>query len=306
MTYYDHLGNQFHCYAAQPSGKFFPSRPVSIISGTYVAKSPADANRDVHLPFSETVFQHFSLPGIWSLLNQLEHDLLNGLASLHKYFVILSHSKTHDDGTAGPLISTEVEYAIGNHRSFYDLIDRVVMKVNASYHPHPQELADSFEKLTQKDHDYLSDRLKLPLPIVDFYKSRENLFLLLRGIRNNIFHHGHSPDTIFVGDDGFAVAVDDRFSGRLQTLNLWPDHLLKPNRLGSILAVLELVVRDMSDTMQNLGKALIDSFASLPSAVADGYKVYLRSPLSRHLHMLAIYREKHWFDPAEILGDFLT
>lgn len=306
MTYYDHLKDRFHCYTAQPDGRLFQLCPVSMVSGMYVAKSPADADHDIHLPFSETVFQHFSLSGIWSLLNQLEHDMLNGLASLHKYFVILLHSKTHDDGTAGPLISTEVEYAIGNHRSFYDLINRVVMEINASYHPHPQKLADSFERLVQKDHSYLSDRLKLPLPVVDFYKSRANLFLVLCDIRDNIFHHGHSPGTIFIGDDGFAIAVDDRFSGRLQPLNLWPDHLLKPNRLGSILAVLEAVVRDMFDAVKNLGKALTDSFAPLPPAVADSYRVYLRSPLSKHFHMLTMYREKHWFDPGEILDDFLS
>jgi len=304
MAYYDDAEGQFHCYAGQPGGKLFPVRPVTMVSGTYVAKSPADSDRDVHLPFSETVFQHFSLSNVWSLLDRLEHDLQNGLASLHKYFVVLRHAQATDDGTAGSLVSTEVEYAIGNHRSFYDLIQRAVMAINSSYHPHPQQLKDSFAKLAQKDTDYLQNQLQLPPPIAQFYKSRADLFLLLRDVRDNIVHHGHSPDFIFVGEDGFAVAIAETFNRRLEALNLWPDDLLKPNLLGSVLAVLELIVRDMFETMDNLGVALIDSFATLPPAVADGCHVYFRSPLARHFHLLPLYRDKHWFDPDEILDQF--
>ena len=304
MAYYDDAEDQFHCYAKQPTGEFFALRPLTMVSGTYVAKSAADPACDVHLPFSETVFQHFSLPNLWSLLDQLEHDLQNGLSSLHKYFVILRHAQATDDGTAGSLISTEVEYTIANHRSFYDLIQRVVMAINSSYHLQPRQLKDSFAKLAQRDTDYLCNELQLPPPIAQFYKSRADLFLLLRDIRDNVFHHGHSLGTIHVGEDGFAMAIADRFNRRLQGLNLWPDDLLKPNRIGSVLAVVALIVRDMFDTMENLGTALIDSFATLPPAVADGCHVYLRSPLARHFHFLPMYEQKHWFNSDEILNQF--
>ncbi len=305
MAYYDDVEEQFECYAGQPGGKFLPLRPRTMIWGRYVAKSPADSARDVHLPFSETAFQHFSLPNMWSLVDQLDHDLENALSSLHKYFVILRHAQATDDGTAGSLISTEVEYAIGNHRSFYDVIQRVVMAINSTYHAHPCRLKDSFAKLAQKETEYLCSRLQLPAPIARFYKSRAALFLLLRDIRDDIFHHGHSPGTVFVFEDGLAVRVADRFNRRLKGLELWPEHLLKPNAIGAVLAVLELIVRDMLDTMQNLGTALIDSFEELPLAVAEEYHVYLRSPLARHFHLLPMYKQKHWFNPDDILTQFL-
>lgn len=303
ITHYDNIEDQFICYSAQPNGKLLLLRPISMVVGMYVAKLPADATRDYHLPFAEIVFQHFSLPNIWSLVEQLHHDLLNGVATIHKYFVILSHAKTVDSSLASSLISTELEYAIGNHRAFYDLLHKVVMAVNSTYHPHTQQLKDSFAKLVEKESDYLRNNLKLPDPIVQFYKTREDVFLLLRGIRDNIYHHGHTPDFIFTMDDGFAIALSDRFSGRLHRLNLWPDHLLKTNHLGSVLAALEFVVRDMCDAMVQLGQSLINSFVNLPAAVADGYRLYLRSPLGKHLYMLDEYRAKHWFDPDEILRE---
>jgi hypothetical protein len=304
MPYYDNIEKQFSCYVIDNDNKLLPFRPAGMVSGSYVARELADIDHDIHLPLSETIFQHFSLPNVWSLLIQLERDLQNALSSLHKYFVILRYAQESNDHTAGSLISTEVEYAIGNHRSFYDLIQRVVMAINSKYHQAPNELTDSFAKLAQKDTDHLCNQLKLPTPVAAFYRSRADAFLLLRDIRDKIFHHGHSPDTVFIVDDGFAVAVADLFQSRFKKLELWPDNLLKSHGLGSVLAVFAFIVCDLLDTMSSLDIALKDSFQTLPTAVAEGFHVYLRSPLGRHFHLLPQYRNLHWFRPDEILGQF--
>lgn len=304
MSFYDTDEKQFHAYAHQPDGTFFSIRPVDMAAGTYVARSPADKTRDVHLPLAEMVFQHFSLAPICALLTKIEHDLQNALSSIHKYFVLLEHSKRSGDDTGTSLISTEIEYAIGNHRSFYDLIHRMVMAINATYHPNPCQLKDSFAKLAQKDHSYLCTELLLPPALADFYISRARLFLLLREARDNIFHHGHTPNTIYAGDDGFSVMITEGFGKRFEGLNLWPEELLKPNRLGSVLAIVERIVHDMFDTMTVLCDALANSFDQLPAAVADGHHVYLRSPLVQHCHLLDGYRREHWFNPKDVLARF--
>ena len=306
MPFYDVEQKQFHAYAQQQDGSFFAVRPRDLISGSYVSRTLADSTRDLHLPLSELVFQHFSTGGILPLLEQIENDLLNGLSSVHKYFILLEQAQRRDDGTAGSLISTEIEYAIGNHRSFYDLINRLVIQINSTHHPTPKQLKDSFAKLAQKDLDYLCTELSLPEPIAQFYVSRAEIFLLLRDLRDNIFHHGHSPNTIFIGNDGFSIRVHDRFGSKFHSLNLWPDELQKPNQLGSVLAILERIVFDIFDTMSVLANSVSSSFTELPAPVADRHSVFLRSNLVRHYHMFDRYRRGHWFDPTEILDMFVS
>jgi hypothetical protein len=228
---------------------------------------------------------------------------MNGLASLHKYFVLLLYANEFKNLTYRLTVTTEVEYAFANHRAFYDRLHHMICTVHEIYLPEASKLSKkSFETAVNKSEEELRDKFLLPQPIIEFYKTRMDTFLLLREIRNNIYHHGHSPDSTLLFPDGFAVKVDDRFAKRLGDLSLWPDRLLKPNRLGSVLAILEYLVRDMFDATNTLGDSLISSFRRLPQPIASGYRLFLRSSLSKHLTLLDRYRQEHWFDPREILG----
>ncbi len=167
--------------------------------------------------------------------------------------------------------------------------------------PGAPTLPDSFRKIAGKSPKHLETVYRFPSPIVQFYKSREELFLRLRSIRDNVFHHGHSPGVLFEFDDGFATAIDDHFAKQLDAFNLWPEDRLKPNRLGSVLPIFSFLVKDMFDAMNHLGDTLLECVPDLPAALADGYQVFLRSSVSRHLLSLDRYQSEQWFDPKEIL-----
>lgn len=300
--YYDCEMQQFYTYMLIPDGTIVAIPALDMLEGTYIARAPANERLDCRLPLLETTINYFSFGDMLSVLRDAEQDLINGLASLHKYFVLLHHVNGHKDHSGNLLISTEVEYAFGNHRSFYDLLHKMISIIRRFYQEKAPELPDSFAKIATKDAQELVEKYALPEPLIDFYKNRENVFLQLRDIRDNIFHHGHSPDSSFTFPDGFAVRVEDRLAKRLANLNLWPEDLLRENRLGSILAILAFLVNDMFDAMDGLQASLLAYVAVLPPPTISGNKVFLRSAVSSHLASLGVYRQKHWFYPKEILN----
>jgi hypothetical protein len=302
LGYYDSDAVQFYAYSSLPDGRILVLPAVELQEGTYIAKAAAKPELDYHLFFSEKIIQHFSFNDIAFTLNAIERDLLNGLASIHEYFVLLNYSNQYKDHADYLMVRTSVEYAFGNHRAFYDLLHEVICKIHRKYQKRVPSMKDSFEYFATKSVADLREKFLFPEPIINFYKSRVEIFLKLRQIRNNIYHHGHSPDMSFKFPDGFAFRVDDRFATELGDLNLWPDELLKPNRLGSVLAILEYLERDMLDAALNLGNSLLLCFTMPPQPIAPDYKIFLRSVVSKHLVSLDKYRQTHWFDPQKILG----
>ncbi len=300
--YYDVDAKRFYAYSPRPGGMILVLQPTDYIHGTYLAQAPANKDRDCRLPFSETIIQHFSFSDAFQALTDAEKDLINGLGSLHKYFVLLDHANENRDFSAGLTMSTEVEYAFGNHRSFFDRLQRIISIVRKQYRPNSAELPDSFGRIEGKTDEELATNYRLPGPLICFYRGRKDVFLRLRHIRDNIFHHGHSPDTIFRLRNGFAIAIDDRLGRELGHFNLWPDTLLKANRLGSVLAIFAFLIRDMFDAMNHLGDTFLACFHDPPAPIASGYQVFLRSSLSKHLASLDKYQQQHWFDPEVVLG----
>jgi len=207
---------------------------------------------------------------------------------------------TYDDGTEIGLMTSEIEYAFANHRSFYDLLNRAVKEV-LRHTTGAKELPDSFRKVAQQEAKQLVEKFGFPDPLVDFYKSKERLFMMLRGIRDNILHHGKTPDFVYHFSDGFGLSIDRHLLATLKPLGLWPDKLLKENRIGSLLVVLNFLARDMFDTMNVLAQRLKLCFEKLPAPVAEGYSTYLRSRLTPHLIRSDEYAARHWIKPEEIL-----
>jgi hypothetical protein len=299
--YYDADSQQFYGSHPMPDGRI-AVLPIGLVEGHYVAKCCANPESDRDLPFSTVVVQHFSYMDIWVVLRDVQNDLTNGLASLHKYFVILLYANEHDDDSYGPMVMAELEYAFMNHRAFYDRLHEIIRRIHDRYWGKGSNLPDSFARTANKSEQDLLKTHCLPPPLVDFYKGREGVFLKLKCVRDNIAHRGHSPDYAFLFPDGIAVSVDDRLAQELGDLGLWPEPLLKPNRLGSALAILAFVAGDMFDVMGDLGSRLLACFPDPPKPIARGYDVFLRSTVSKHLVSLDEYKRKHWFDPREVLG----
>lgn len=299
-TYYDEIEKRFKSYSPQPDGRMFVLHPVSLIEGSYLATNPENPKTDFRLILTEAIIQHFSFPGLLRQVEFIERDLLNALASIHKYFILLAHFSTDDALVYRLLVSTEIEYLIANHRAFYDRLQEVIRGLRAQLHANPQPMPVSFARVVGKSDDELLHRYGLPEQLVQFYRSQENSFLAIREVRNNVFHHGHSPELIYLFPDGFAIGFGDRVTDRLRSLDLWPDDLLRPNGLGSLLPLFAFIVNDMLEAMRVLARVFADVFSTAP-ALAEGYRNFLRTELRMHLSSLERYLQTQWIHPDEVL-----
>lgn len=304
LGFYDNDRGQFCAYSLQPGNRVLVLPDTLLREGTYISKEAAQPEVDYRLLMTEELIQHFSYEEILKVYRAIEEDIINGLTTLHQYFVLLYFSNANNDLSDHLMIKILVEYAFGNHRAFYDLLNDLICVIHKMFEKRAPNLSNknSFEKFTTMEASDLEGKYFFPQPIVEFYKNREDKFLKLRYVRNNIYHHGHSPDHSFKFDDGFAFRVDDRFAAKLGDLQIWPENLLKPNRLGSVLAILECLVSDMLNAADQLAVTLPICFQTEIQQIAPGYQIFLRSSVGKHIKCLEEYRQKHWFDPAKILG----
>ena len=228
-------------------------------------------------------------------------DLINCLGYIEKYFILLHHVKQFKGTNANALLQVELEGIFGLHRSYYDLLQMVINEVFCRNLSQKVTLPDSFHKLVQKEPDELENKYCLPSPLIQFYQKKKSLFLACLQIRDNIFHHGHSFDSIFAFDDGFAVDVNEKPWITLKPIiNLWPEEKLRNKRLGSILVVFAMLAEDMFKTMTYLGDAILASFQKPPIICFDD-NVYLRTHFARHLHRLSKYERDQWISPVQVL-----
>jgi hypothetical protein len=305
LPFFDSDAQKFYTYIKKTDGKILviPCDPMESI---YISKNQ-DRETDSRLPLYEIIIQSFSFKEVFSALLDAGQDLMNGLASLHKYFVLLDYAYTSKDLSYSRMIQTEIEYAFINHRAFYDCLNKIVHEVHKRYKADASKLPNSFARIVEgKSENELEHKHLLPRPLINYYKTRKDVFLKMRNIRGKIIHSGKSLDFVFMAHDGFMIRVDEYFVKYLGDMHLWPDNLLKPNRMGSILAILEFLTRDIFDAMEQLGKAFINSFPNPPQPIATGYHVFLRSPISKHLANLNEYRQRHWFDPKKVLEDTIA
>jgi hypothetical protein len=116
--------------------------------------------------------------------------------------------------------------------------------------------------------------------VADFYAVKKDRFMLLRAARDAIVHGGKSPGFIFKLPRGFGINGDSPVGRELKRGNLWAD--LKPNEndLGSCLALVALLAKDLFDVLADVTGALTESINNLPVETAPGYRVFVRSQLS--------------------------
>ncbi len=300
-AFYDVEAKQWYAYPQQGPNKFLQLKPLDFKEGVYISKTACDIQTDIYFHLTDLSAQYFSFPGVLNVIHDLEDDFLNAIASVEKYFILLAYCNTDKSNFPIQIITTELEYAFGNHRSFYDGIQKIISIIYKTCHPKKPQFPDTFRKLATKPKDELRDKYYLSQPLIEFYKTREQTFMSLREIRDNIFHNGLSPDFTFSFQDGFAIRVGGNLGKSLEQMNLWPNNLQKPNSLGSMLAIFEFLIRDMSDAMANLGHSIISSFQQPPAPIYAGFKFFLRSSLVKHLNKLDEYRNGHWFSPDDIL-----
>ena len=305
QTYYDHQQKRWRIWVIL-DGKLQELDVTDLYHGTYVSNEPVSPDRDYRMPFAETVLKHFCTPKIAAGMHQASQDLINCLGYLEKYFILLQHAKAYTRTNAMALLQVELEGIFGVHRSYYDLLQGVVNEVYRHYSQAKITLPKkfgSFHVVVQKEPDELRDKYHFPPALVQFYQAKKELFLACRQIRDNIFHHGHSLNSVFRFDDGFAVPTDEKpWTTLASVVNLWPAHKIRNNRLGCVLVVYALLAEDMYKTMEWLGDSMLASFQKPPKPCFDG-NVYLRTHFAQHLHRLDEYEREQWITPESALPE---
>lgn len=171
-------GHAFYAYHAlvDEPGELLELRDVGLLWGEYLAERPADAALDLPSPLGTAVYRHYSAQGVIRAYVDLAHDLDGILAPIRTLLVLAERENRERDPSSSWQVGHLIEGAIGLHRSAYDLMHRVVMRVNALTDASAPRLKDSFSKLALKDRAHLVGPLALPGPVADFYLCRAEVF----------------------------------------------------------------------------------------------------------------------------------
>ena len=295
-----HDGEKWHYYVPH-QGKIVDMKIVEMGSGTYLAAAPA-LPTDVALPLLTFLFQRNPITEAFNAFNLLYSDLQNSFSSLYKQFVLFRHFASEPDGPYGEVISTELEYAFFNHRSAYDLLHRFMSDFLRQHKISKNEIPDSFRKVVQKTGDQRKAAYGFPDRVNAFYDTRKDRFMVLRSVRDSLVHGGKRPGIIFKLPDGFAINGDSVVGKALKEGGVWP--LLKPNAqdLGSCLALLAFLAKDLSEVINEFAPTLTESLSDLPVETAPGLQIFGRSPakLAAQRDAIPSYLENPWRMSVEV------
>lgn len=276
-------------------------QPISLVEGSYVAETSACPETDLPLPLSECVLQHLSFPGVGQIARTIEQDFLNSLSSIHKCFLITDHFTRKGTWQSKVLINTEMEYAFGNFRSFYDRLHELVRVIHRRLAT--VELPGSFDDLSKiASTNDPRNKYALKQSLVEFYAKRTKVFSHTKNIRDSIYHQGQSPEAPFHFQDGLAISGSSRLFAKLEPLGIWSPGTKRNESLYPILAIFAFLSQDMVNSMEELSERILALFDPPPTAVAPGYHVFLRTTLAMHYRNLSRYQKQPWISPEEILG----
>lgn len=305
--YYDNEEDGWYTYF-HIEGTRYAALYVRDVGGTYVAWHPKDQETDLRLPFSEAIQKHFSFPDVTRYLPELERDVTNSLASIYKYFVLLDHAARTDNVSAkfatSQVAASEIEYAFANHRSAYDLINRVMTALYKRHDKNPATLPDSFRRIAQQTHEELREKYHLPDAMIKFYKRNEEPFMTLRKIRDNILHHGKSVQNVFCSRTGFEISAESDLVKAVDNLQLWEGK--GQEAPISLLPLIAFLASDLIKALKAAAETMYLSFEdNLPASIyQSGCKVYLRSKLNQLRLKLDYFMEEQWVLPEEVLAEF--
>jgi hypothetical protein len=295
-----HDGFRFQVFLPQADGSLLVMQPLDMTNGSYVARAPAE-QVDAYDPLATAVLQHFSFPRVIELQQRIHADVVNSLASLHRYFVLLEYANGRSDLADTRLVVTELEYAFANWRAFYDLAAEIVVLFRFEPQFSAAELRPSFRRILQKNDDELRRKFGVPDHFIAFLRARERSFFALRAIRDGVYHRGEAVvQTVFKFRDGFGISTDSEVLVKLKDLQIWSESRVRNNSIVSLLPLFEFLARDLLDTSEALSDAMCAT-SRLPDAIAAGYSVYFRSPLIAHVARFPVYRADHWLEPSTVL-----
>ncbi len=283
------------------SGEFLRVHTVGMAAGFYYSKESA-ANGDMELSLATFIVQHISFrPVVFSLYSLLD-DIHLLSATLDKLELLREVST--DSLRFSFLVESELEHLFVLLRSMYDLLQRMMKHIGELMRTKDggsafKKLPDSFAAIALKKGqlrttEELQKDFKLPPLLAGFYQSESSLFLKIRTIRNSLAHSGRRLPSVFVTEHGFGVSTEG--SEAWSSLEVWKQHELLPNKIGSVRALAAFLVGSFLKTLNNFASALQGTIhpTMLPVAVSEGNRIFIRDPAVGRLSNLNQFFESPW------------
>ena len=294
MNFYDHSTKEWNIYQIKDKSKILRIVPVDCSSGTFLSSKIPDCTRDIEIPLLTFLLQHFPSKELFDAFDRLRSDLENSLSNIEKQKILFCHYSDMRDMSYLEVLRTEIEYALFNLRSFYDLLNRFVITFIGNHTDGNNNIPDSFRRVAGRSESELIEKYNFSTVLARFYKNKESVFTDYRDLRDDIGHHGHSPETIYKLDNGFGIASHTRFGQKLKRYGIFEQLSPRENGVTSLLGFIALITDEMFSTLSEFTEAFIESFNELPEETAPGYSVFARMRLVYHYHSLQEILENPW------------
>lgn len=285
------------------SGEYIRIAAVGMGSGFYYSDEPAQPD-DLELPLATFIVQHLSFRSVILPLYSLIDDIHLLSASIDKLEILRVAQHGKDSLRFSFLVESEIEHLFILLRSMYDLLQKMIKQITRLLSTSDgklvtNELKESFASIILKKEiprscDEIKIDFKFPPTLANFYFSERDKFIRIRKIRNDLAHTGKRLPSVFVTEQGFGISA--KGSDAWSALDIWKQHAMLPNDIGSVRALSGFLVGSFLSTLDNFEQALRSTIhpTMLPTAVSEGKRIYLRNPATSYLKNVAALIEQPW------------
>lgn len=289
-SYFDPSASDWHLYLEVEPGTLGRIAGGEPVYGCYLARSVADAGRDVEFPLGTLISQHLSFGTVLRQLWELESDIHQCAATLEKYHLI-SSQRSQAHSLAGLLVTSELEYLLLLLRSLYDALQSLACSVTRLFVTQSaepkrvvQDLPSSFARVVLKGTDLISSAeltgtFGLPKPLADWYESEGPNFQTLRDLRDGIVHKRKGFPTVFELSEGLAITISE---SPWDEFDIWENAHLLNGRFGSLRALFASLATHALETTTRFQRA-VRSSVQLPAPISREVRVFLRSSVTHRL-----------------------
>jgi hypothetical protein len=300
--FYEHESGEWIMHVPHDDG-LIRIQGAEAFRATYYSRAPADPSRDLILPLSTVTSMNLSFPGVHGPVSAIESDLHHFCSLLETYRILTAHPP--QNGLADLLLA-QFEALVLLIRQVFDHLQRVARQLCKTVHDLEtqtnrliHDLPTSFANVVLHGDDLRSSaeiakQFRLPEPISLFYEGHAARFKALRDLRVSIEHHGVTPDTIFLLEQGAAViAADNPWAA----LGPWPA-TLSHDKFISLRGVIAHLI-DYTLGMLHEFAAAFTAQIAVPPALSRGVQVFLRNPHGEHLVRIPAVLDEPWERIAE-------
>jgi hypothetical protein len=305
-SYYDHEAADWILYLEVRKGELGRIAGGEVVTGSYFAARAADPDRDFPFRVSSVIAKHLSFPGTSTITSRLESDLHQMAAILGKYNFIVG-TKDLSEFEKRALLETEIEYAIGLCRSFFDLLQGLIRRLGRTvrYVDSPatrsfNDLPDSFARVVLdgdrlRDSGEIGERWGLFPKLSEFYARQAEWFQILRTARDGVFHHGKTVPSIFLLPEGAALHMR---KPPWKEFPIWNENTAVRGELGSARAFLAHIIEHTINASDEFLNAFLAHIA-VPRQIGPHMNVFVRGAFSQHLLGLNSILGAPWEGDAE-------